>query len=223
VIQSALLSGAIFTLCAYVEVLGLGAAGQDLGTNPAPMRVLADVGGVGFLGLLIDIGALVSLFACTLACITAAARVLLLMSHGGLTHGAFRVTHARNETPGRAVIVTGIAAVIPVAVLAARGARGLDVYGWMGSLGTYGFIVAYGLTCLALPRYLRTHGAFRRGAQIVPWLTFFVMLLALVGNLYPVPEGIYGKMPLIFLAYLALGLSWFIWSAARNKPTPDAG
>ncbi len=206
VIQSALLSGAIFTVCAYAEVLGFRVAGQDLGTSPAPMRVLADVGGVGFLGLLIDIGALVSLFACTLACITAAARVLLLMAHGGLTHDGLRVTHARNETPGRAVIVTGIAAVLPVAVLAARGVRGLDVYGWMGSLGTYGFIVAYGLTCLALPRYLRNHGVFRPGAQIIPWLTCFVMLLALAGNLYPIPEGAYGKLPLIFLGYLALGL-----------------
>ena len=51
VIQSALLSGAIFTVCAYAEVLGFRAAGQDLGTSPAPMRVLAAVGGVGFLGL----------------------------------------------------------------------------------------------------------------------------------------------------------------------------
>ena len=168
VIQSALLSGAIFTVCAYAEVLGFRAAGQELGTSPAPMRVLAEVGGVGFLGLLIDIGALVSLFACTLACVTAAARVLLLMSYGGLTHGSLRMTHARNETPGRAVIVTGVSAVLPVAVLAARGARGLDVYGWMGSLGTYGFIVAYGLTCLALPRYLRNHGVFHPGAQIIP-------------------------------------------------------
>ena len=222
VIQSALLSGAIFTLCAYAEVLGFRAAGQDLGTSPAPMRVLAEVGGLGFLGLLIDIGALVSLFACTLACITAAARVLLLMSHGGLTHGSLRVTHARNETPGRAVIATGIAAVLPVAVLAARGARGLDVYGWMGSLGTYGFIVAYGLTSLALPRYLRNHGAFRPGAQLIPWLTFFVMLLALAGNLYPVPEGAYGKLPLIFLGYLVLGLAWFLWCGKRKKPVPDA-
>ncbi len=221
VIQSALLSGAIFTVCAYAEVLGFRAAGQDLGTSPAPMRVLAEVGGVGSLGLLIDIGALVSLFACTLACITAAARVLLLMSHGGLTHGSLRVTHARNETPGRAVIVTGIAAVLPVAVLAARGARGLDVYGWMGSLGTYGFIVAYGLTSLALPRYLRNHGVFRPGAQIIPWLTCFVMLLALAGNLYPVPEGAYGKLPLIFLGYLALGLLWFFWSTRRKKPALD--
>jgi amino acid transporter len=221
VIQSALLCGAIFTVCAYVEVLGVRSSGQDLGTSSAPMRALAEVGGVGILGLLIDIGALVSLFACTLACVTAAARVLLLMSHGGLTHGSLRVTHARNETPGRAVIVTGIAAVLPVAVLAARGARGLDVYGWMGALGTYGFIVAYGLTCLALPRYLRNHGVFRPGAQIIPWLTFFVMLLALAGNLYPVPEGAYGKLPLIFLGYLALGLFWFFWSSKRRKLVLD--
>ena len=221
VIQSALISGAIFTVCAYAEVLGFRAAGQDLGTSPAPMRVLAGVGGLESLGTLIDIGALVSLFACTLACITAAARVLLLMAHGGLTHGALRVTHARNETPGRALIVTGIAAVAPVVVLAARGARGLDVYGWLGSLGTYGFIVAYGLTSLALPRYLRNHGVFRPGAQIVPWLTCFVMLLALAGNLYPVPEGAYGKVPLIFLGYLALGLLWFFWTSKRKRPTLD--
>jgi len=217
VIQSALLSGAIFTACAYAEVLGFRAVGQDLGASEAPMRVLAGVGGVGFLGLVIDIGALVSLFACTLACVTAAARVLLLMAHGGLTHGSLRVTHARNETPGRAVIVSGIVAVLPVAVLAARGVRGLDVYGWMGSLGTYGFIVAYGVTCLALPRYLRNHGVFRPGMQVIPWLTCFVMLLALVGNLYPVPEGAYGKLPLIFLAYLTLGLFWFFWSTKRRS------
>jgi amino acid transporter len=216
VIQSALLCGAIFTVCAYAEVLGFRAAGQDLGASAEPMRVLARVGGVGFLGLVIDIGALVSLFACTLACVTAAARVLLLMAHGGLTHGSLRETHARNETPSRAVIVSGIAAVFPVAVLAARGARGLDVYGWMGSLGTYGFIVAYGLTCLALPRYLRNHGVLQPGAQFISWLTCFVMLLALVGNLYPVPEGAYGKLPLIFLAYLALGLIWFFWSSRRK-------
>ena len=217
VIQSALLCGTIFTVCAYAEVMGVRAAGQDLATSAAPMRAVADVAGVGIFGLLIDLGALVSLFACTLACITAAARVLLLMAHGGLTHGSLRVTHDRNETPGRAVIVTGIAAVLPVAVLAAGGARGLDVYGWMGSLGTYGFIVSYGLTCFALPKYLRNHGAFRPGAQIIPWLTCLVMLLALAGNLYPIPEGAYGKLPLIFLAYLALGLVWFFWSSRKNS------
>ncbi|HTX15061.1 MAG TPA: APC family permease [Candidatus Baltobacteraceae bacterium] len=218
VIQSALLSGAIFTVCAYTEVLGFRIAGLDLGASSAPMRVVAEVGGVRMLGELIDIGALVSLFACTLACITAAARVLLLMSHHGLAHGFMRATHARNETPHRAVIVAGIAAVLPVAILAARGAAGLDVYGWMGSLATYGFIVAYALVCSVLPRYLRRHNAFRPGSQVIPWLAFAAMLLALIGNLYPVPEGPYGKLPYIYLAYLAAGLVWFFWNR-RGKET----
>jgi amino acid transporter len=223
VIQSALLAGAIFILCSYTEVLGLRTIGQDLGASQAPMRVLARVGGVLVLGLLIDIGVLVSMFAGTLACITAAARVLLLMSHNGLAHGSLRKTHARNETPGLAILVTGTAAVLPVAILAARGASGLDVYGWMGSLATYGFIVTYALVCIALPSYLRGHNAYRPGAQIIPWLAFTAMLLALVGNLYPVPEGPYGKLPYIYLAYLLLGLLWFFIRARNRRPALAEG
>jgi amino acid transporter len=217
VIQSALLAGAIFILCAYTEVLGLRVAGQNLGTNQAPMRVLAGVGGVPVLGLLIDVGALVSMFAGTLACITAAARVLLLMSHDGLAHNGLRATHRRNETPGRALLVTGIAAVLSVAVLAARGASGLDVYGWMGSLATYGFIVAYALVCLALPGYLRTHGQYSASAHVLSWFACIAMILALIGNIYPVPEGPYGKLPYIYLGYLLAGMLWFLFRRRENK------
>ena len=111
--------------------------------------------------------------------------------------------------------MTGLAALLPVAVLAARGASGLDVYGWLGSLATYGFIVAYALVCFALPRYLRQQGVFRPSAVIIPALACAAMLLALVGNLYPVPEGNYGKLPYIYLAYLAAGLMWF-WLQGRK-------
>lgn len=216
VILSSVLAGAFFTVCAYAEVLGFHTAEQDLGSSQAPMYVLAKLGGVPIFGLLIDIGALVSLFAGTLACITAAARVLLLMAHNGLAHSALRTTHAHNRTPSLAVVITGIAALLPVAVLAAHGASGLDVYGWLGSLATYGFIVAYALVCIALPRYLREHGVFRAGAQVVPWLAGIAMALALLGNLYPVPTGPYGKLPYIYLAYLAAGLSWFLLRRSRN-------
>ena len=78
-----------------------------------------------------------------------------------------------------------------------------------GSLATYGFIVAYALVCGALPRYLRRHGVSQLSAEIIPALACGAMLLALVGNLYPVPEGNYGKLPYIYLAYLAAGLVWF--------------
>ncbi len=216
VIQSAVLAGAFFTVCAYAQVMGFHTVGQDLGASQAPMSLLARVAGVPILGVMIDIGALVSLFAATLACITAAARVLLLMARNGLAHGSLRNTHVQNRTPSRAVVITGIAALFPVAVLAAHGSSGLDVYGWMGSLATYGFIVGYALVCIALPRYLRDHGMLRPGAQIVPWLAGLAMLLALVGNLYPVPEGPYGKLPFIYLAYLSAGLLWFVFRG-RSK------
>jgi len=222
VIQSALLGGAFFTICAYTEVLAFRTAGADLGTSEAPMHVVAAVAGMPLFGLLIDIGALVSMFAGTLACITAAARVLMLMAHNGMVHGGLRTTHARNATPARAVTVTSIAAVLPAAILAARGASGLDVYGWMGSLATYGFIVAYALVCMALPGYLRAHGARSAGARIVPALASIAMMLALVGNLYPVPEGPYGKLPLIYLAYLFAGLAWF-WLHSRHKISTAGG
>ncbi|MGA2413370.1 MAG: APC family permease [Candidatus Sulfotelmatobacter sp.] len=219
VIQSAILAGVFFTLCAYAEVLGFHTAGQDLGVSQAPMHVLAQVAGHPVLGLLIDIGALISLFAGTLACITAAARVLLRMAQEGLAHNSLGATHAVNKTPSRAVVITGIAAVLPVAVLAARGASGLDVYGWLGSLATYGFIVAYALVCIALPRHLREHKVHSARARAIAWLAGIAMLLALVGNLYPVPEGPYGKLPFIYLAYLIAGLLWF---AFRSRETSAA-
>jgi amino acid transporter len=182
------------------------------------MRVLATIGGIPIFGVLIDIGALISMFAGTLACITAAARVLLLMSHNGLAPDSLRTTHKRNETPGPAIFVTGIAAGLPVVILAARGASGLDVYGWMGSLATYGFIVAYALVSLALPGYLKIHEAYSGGAQLISWVACGAMLLALAGNLYPVPEGPYGKLPYIYFTYLLAAMSWYFWRTRRGKP-----
>ena len=217
VMQSSILGGAFFTLCAYTEVLGFGVVGQDLGRSDAPMHILAQVGHIPMLGVMIDLGALMSLFAGTLGCITAAARVLLLMAHNRLVHPALSLTHARNQTPHLAVVLVGTASVAPVVVLALRGASGLDVYGWMGSLATYGFIVAYALVSAALPRYLRQHGVATGGARVMSVLASSAMLLALVGNLYPVPEGVYGKLPYIYLIYLAAGLLWVTIGSRRAR------
>jgi hypothetical protein len=112
--------------------------------------------------------------------------------------------------------------VIPVIIPAARGASGLDIYGWLCAPATYGFTVTYGLVCFALPRYLRDHhGVVNTATKTIPWLAVTAMLLALAGNLYPVPEGPYGKLPYIYLAYLAAVLLWFLLSSSRAKPTPS--
>jgi len=212
VILTSVLGGVFFVICSYVEVLGFGMSGKDLGTSDVPMHVLATVGRMPVLGLLIDVGALVSLFAGVLAGITAAARVLLQMSHNGLAHSSFRATHARNETPTGATIVTGLAAFLPAAFFALKGTSGVDVYGWLGMLAVYGFVLCYGLVCFALPGYLREHhGVVNLATRTIPYIAGLAMVYAVVANLYPAPQDEYGKLPYIFLAYLAVVLLFFVF------------
>jgi amino acid transporter len=222
VILTAVIGGIFFTICAYAEVLGFGMSGKNLGTSDVPMHVLANVGGVPALGFLIDFGALVSLFAGSLAGIIGSARVLLQMSHNGLAHGSLRTTHIKNASPTWATIATGLAAFIPVVILALRGTSGVDVYGWLGMLAVYGFVTSYGLVCFALPGYLRDHhGVVNAATRTIPWIACAAMFYAFVANLYPVQEGAYGKLPYVFLVYLVVILLFFAFRPRSLPSEPE--
>jgi amino acid transporter len=206
VLQCAIGAGVFFMVAAYTEVLGFRPTGLTLDQSPAPMHVLSQQAGISVLGLVIDAGAMFSMFACTLACITAAARLVMLMSHHGLVHGALRRTHARNETPHFAVLVTSFAVLLPALVLAARGASSADIYGWMGSLATYGFITVYGLVCVALPIRLRHLQSLNKLTLCIAVTGAVAMLAAFVGNLYPMPQAPYSWLPYVYLGYLLVAL-----------------
>lgn len=216
VLQSAVGVGLLFVVCAYAEVLGFRGTHQALDQAGAPFHTLARVAGVSALGIAVDVGAMMSVFACTLACITAAARVLLLMSHHGLAHAHLTRTHHRNETPHLAVIVTAVVTYIPTVALAASGVSSADIYGWLGSLATYGFLTAYALVCLAVPVFLRREGALTPLWQVLAAAGFLAMLLAIAGSVYPVPQGAYRWLPYFYLIYLVAG---WIWTVGRKSLT----
>jgi amino acid transporter len=209
-IQSAIFCGLFFILCAYVETMGMAGAHQDLGTSIAPLSILANLVGVRPLGPLIDFGALVSMFACTLACITAAARVLMRMAHNGLAHRSLSIAHKKNATPGSAVLVSGLLTALPACVLAARGISGVDIYGWLGSLSVYGFMTTYALAAIGLPLYLRRNHHLAKTPLVLSIAAVFAILLALAGTLYPVPDRPYNWLPYLYLAYLVAGTAWFL-------------
>jgi amino acid transporter len=221
VIQSALLAGLFFLACCYTETLGFRELHQDLGQSEAPMRALASVARVPVFGPLIDVGALVSMFACTLACITAAARVLLRMAHDGLVPARLNRCHAKNETPHLAVLAVGAIVLLLAAGLSARGVSGADIYAWAGSLAVYGFITAYGLVAAALPLYLRGRGELTPAVVVLAVAAVLAMLLALAGTLYPVPDAPYNWLPYIYLAYLLTGVGAFYLTQHRQIGTAD--
>ena len=217
VIQSAILAGLFFLVCCYTETLGFRQLHQDLGKSDGPFRALSTLAHLPVFGPLIDIGAFISMFACTLACITAAARVLLKMAHDGLVHAHMGRTHAKNETPHIAVLAIGLVVALLAAILSARGASGADIYGWMGSLAVYGFITTYGLVAVALPYYLRRNAQLTPAALALSIAAALAMVLAMAGTLYPVPDQPYSYLPYIYLTYLLAGLAWFAIAHRRSR------
>jgi amino acid transporter len=218
VIQSAVLCGLFFLVGAYTETFAFRQIHQDLGASTAPFTILAPLAHIPFFSPLIATGTFVSMFACTLACITAAARVLLKMAHDGLAPSPLGRAHATNETPHLAVLTTGIAVLIPAVALSVHGASGADIYAWMGSLAVYGFLTVYLLVAAALPFYLRRNAQLTPAALILSIAAALAMLLALIGTIYPLPtERPYTYLPYLYLAYLAAGLVWFTIAQRRTR------
>lgn len=210
VIQCAILAGVFFMLCAYSEVLGFQGESGKLSDSTSPLHVLARKAGVSPLGTAIDIGALISMIACVLACTTAAARVLLRMGHSGLMPDLFGRTHKRFGTPAASVIAIGIVTYLATAALALRHVDGTDMYGWLGSISVFGFLTAYALVAIALPFARKTLGQHSHAITAISWITVLVMLGGIVGSIYPVPPAPAVWFPYIYVAYMILGMLWFL-------------
>ena len=223
VLQSAIVCGAFFILAAYGETLGYRPTGQNLADTTAPFHLLSQRVGIPLFGPLVDVGVLISMFAATLGCVTAAARVLLRMSHDGLCHTSFCRIHTRNRTPHLAVLLTGSLAGLPAAYLSARGCSGSEIYGWMGSFATYGFVTVYGLVAVALPIALSRKARLTAAQVVLAVAATGAMLLALEGSLYPVPPRPYSWLPYLYLAYLAAALAWFLLSRPSPAETAARG
>jgi amino acid transporter len=223
VLQSALISGLFFAVASYTEVMAWPQDGGSFADSTAPLGVLAKVAGVGFLGAGIDVCAMITMLSCTLACITASARVLFLMSHNGIAPRSMKEVHATNQTPHAAVLASGVATALLSIPLAAFHVSGETIYDWMGSLGTYGFIVVYALVAVALPIYLKRRGRLSAAAVALSVLAIAAMVLVLAGTLYPVPEPPKNWLPYYFLAYLVAGASWSAWMARRHQQSASLG
>lgn len=214
---SAILAGVFFFLCAYAEVLAFHSETQSLSQNPAPLHALAQQLGLPpLVGTLTDLGAVVTFFSCFLACITAAARVLFLMSRHGALHSMLGEAHAENQTPHRAVLGCSIAAFLPAGIMTLRAMNLFDIYGLLGTLATFGFVTAYILVCAAAPLYLRAQGRLSPQAIAISAMAILAMLFALEGNLYPVPEAPFSYLPYLYAVLLLAGFGWSMMWRART-------
>jgi amino acid transporter len=209
VVQCALFSGVFFMLCAYSEVLGFRGEAMALSDTSSPLHLLARKAGVSPLGVAIDFGAFVSMFACVLACATAAARVLMRMAHGGLLPPALERTSRRHGTPGAGIVVATGLIFAAVCGLLTGHVTGYSIYDLCGSMAVFGFLTAYALVALALPFARKALGQHSLLIMATSFLTVAVIVMIAIYDLKSAPDAVHARIPYLYLGYIAAGLIWY--------------
>jgi amino acid transporter len=210
VIWSVVSVGILFVVSSVALVAGFRGVDPGLATADAPLTVLAASFGIRPVGIIISVGVALSFFACVLASINAASRVLYSLSHNGVFHAAAKGTHERNETPHIAVTIVSVIALALALGLTIGGWGILDAYGILGSIATYGFLFSYVLVSIGAPVYLKRLGLLKGRNVLSAILAVALLGLVVFGTVYPVPGWPYNILPYIFLAFLAVGAGYFL-------------
>src|SRR5262249_55072163 len=148
IMRSVLISGIFFVVSSYAIVQGFEAIPVKLEACATPLVVLADHLGVNWMGRLLSLAGAASLFAACLAATNAAARIILFMICFCFFFDKTPNFHPKNPTPNTAIIVTSLIGLGISAQLIVTGNALIDIVGWLGTLGTYGYLFAYSLVSI---------------------------------------------------------------------------
>jgi amino acid transporter len=144
--------------------------------------------------------------------------MLLSLGHDGLLPKFFTHTSRHTHAPSVAIWVVAIPmTLVPIAYIAA-GSTDVILTGEMGTLATYGFMLAYALVALAAPVYLKKIGAAKPLAWFLGILgmvtmafVFYVSWIpqAVSNDIFPALTWPYWALPYVFLGWTAIGLAWY--------------
>ena len=225
ILTSCFVIGVFYVIVSYSQVFGFQGTKPGFAKSAAPMPDLANIVGLNLLAPIMDVAICLSLFACTLACINASARIAFAMAHDGMGLPSLARAHHIHRTPYVAIWVVAVP-MIAVAVLPVLfGSNAVDLTGWVGTVATFGFMLAYALVSLAAPVFLNKLGIVSPIAIVVGAVGVLSMAFVFWANWLPqlIPGGAFAALtgvlvwlPYLFLAWVAIGLVWYIVARARD-------
>ncbi|MFC1406308.1 MULTISPECIES: APC family permease [Streptacidiphilus] len=201
-------AGVLYLISTYIQVLGFDATAK-LASSAAPLNELTRAAGVGWLSPVLNLGIVVSAVACGSASINAAARSVYSLSREGVLPAFLGRVHPRHRTPHTGIyLLAAVSGALPIGLIAAGGAE-LSVYAWTAAFGTFGYLLAYLLAALALPRYLHRRGLLTPGPTLAAALAVPVILYVTYKNLVPVPAWPVNLLPYVFAGVVLAGLAGY--------------
>src|SRR6202051_1285163 len=210
-------AGIFFTAIAYIMVFGMANDNATRGSSSAPFGDVAARAGLGWASAIVYLAAMFSVFACALASITAAARLLYSMGKYRFLHRSMGLVHDRYRTPKRAVLFCGVLLATVCTGMLPGGM--LTAFGLAGTFASFGFVVVYLMLCIVAPMDLHKSGEMKFRHIGLGVLGSALMMFVIVGSVYPAPEYPYDILPYIFFAYLIVGAAWFARLKAKSPET----
>ena len=215
VVGSAMLVGLLYVFATYASVLGFDGP-EGLGGSAAPISDLAEQNGLGSVTWIVDLGVTASFFAVTIASINAAARVLYTMGEEDVLPAVLGRAHRTHKTPHVAIgVIAPIVGLVPI-IMVATGTTPFNVYAYTGTLGTFGYMLAYLLMAVALPLFLRRRDEANPLSTVLAVVVVAALLYVFYKNVWPVPPSPFNVLPWIFLGLMVVGLAWYFSVRARN-------
>ena len=215
VIGSAAAAGTFFVIMSYCMILGMDDNSGAIGGSSSPFADMTAKAGLPWAAGVVYFAAMISAFACALACINAGSRMFYSMGRYQFLHGSMGLVHATHKTPYFAVYISALITLIIVVPLAI-GQGLLNGFGLTGTIATYGFVVVYLGVCLVAPLEMYKAGAMK------PTHVFFgvagaaLMAFVVYASLFPYPAAPFNWLPPIFVIYLVIGLVWFLVLKSKN-------
>jgi amino acid transporter len=216
VLLSVVLSGLFFTLVAYAVVGAFHGLAPTLDKSDAPLNQIASSFGMGWIGTFVSAGVAMSCFACIIACINAGGRVLYALSRHGLAHASTGRAHVSHATPHAAVTIVALLALGSSLLLSVRKTNLIDAFGYFGTFASFGFLVVYMLVSVGTPFYLKRIGALRPRHLLVSAASIVLILIAIEGSLFPVPDWPTWIIPYLFVLVVAPGVIYFLYLKWRD-------
>lgn len=208
VIGSAAIAGIFFVILSYCMIMGMDDDAAAIGGSSSPFAAMTDKAGLPWAAAIVYFAALVSAFACALACLNASSRMLYSMGRYQFLHGSMGLVHKVHKTPHMAVLASGAITFLLILVLLPEGF--LNAFGLTGTIATYGFVVVYFGVCVTAPV-----DAYRSGARNPLYILLGVVGALLMGfvaysSVFPYPEAPFNILPPAFLIFMLIGLVWFL-------------
>jgi amino acid transporter len=214
VIGSAAITGAFFTIMSYLMVMGMGDNASAIGGSSSPFADMTNKAGMPWAAGIVYFAAIISAFACALACLNASSRMLYSMGRYQFLHGSMGLVHKTHKTPHIAVFASGIITLLVILALLPEGF--LNGFGLAGTIATYGFVVVYFGVCLSAPVDLYRAGVLKPANVVYAAIGAAMMAFVIYASVVPFPAAPFNMLPPVFAGYLAIGLVWFLVLKAKS-------